>query len=134
MEIDLNKLSTKEVFELINALNKRFIAVSGWGFIKDSIITDFDESSYFIESGYSVDHDLIEEFFKEFDYEVEDGFYEFKFLLSYSPAQVGCYPPPNIECHAYYDYVDSIIELKATVEEYKTVIEIDNNHLKELPF
>jgi len=73
MEIDLNKLSTKEVFELIEKLNNRFTAIKGWGLIKDKIIEDFDECSYLIESGVSVDNELIEEFFNEFEYDVEDG-------------------------------------------------------------
>ena len=118
MKIDLDKLSTAEVFELIDNVNKRFTAIKGWGLIKDKTIEDFDEYSYLIESGVSVDNELIEEFFNDFEYEVEDGFYEFRFLLSYSSAQIGNYPPPNIECPAYYDYHDSIFKLEVSIEEY----------------
>lgn len=132
MEIDLNRLSTAEVFELIDKVNKRFTAIKGWGLIKDNSIEDFDECSYVVESGISVDNELIEEFFNEFEYEVEDGFYEFRFLLSYSSAQIGNYPPPNIECQAYYDYHDSIFDLKASIEEYnKGII---NEPITDYPF
>jgi len=118
MKIDLNKLSTSEIFELIKNLNSRFTAIKGWGLIKDKSIESFDECSYVIECGAVVDNELIEEFFNEFEYDVEDGFYEFRFLLSYSSAQIGNYPPPNIECPAYYDYHDSIFDLKVNIEDY----------------
>jgi hypothetical protein len=118
MEIDLNKLSTKEVFELIDKVNNHFTSIKGWGLIKNNLIEDFDESSYLVESGLQVDEELIQEFFNEFEYNVEDGFYEFRFLLSYSSAQIGNYPPPNIECQAYYDYYDSIFDLKVSLEDY----------------
>ena len=118
MEIDLSKLSTAEIFDLIEKLNKRFTAIKGWGLIKDKSIEEFNEGSYVVESGAVIDDELIEDFFNEFEYEVEDGFYEFRFLLSYSSAQIGKYPPPNIECPAYYDYHDSIFKLEASIEEY----------------
>lgn len=118
MEIDLSKLSTAEIFELIKKLNSRFTAIKGWGLIKDKSIEDFNECSYVVECGSVIDNELIEEFFNEFEYEVEDGFYEFRFLLSYSSAQIGNYPPPNIECPAYYDYHDSIFKLEVSIEEY----------------
>jgi hypothetical protein len=132
MEIDLDKLSTKQVFELIEKVNKRFTAIKGWGLIKDNLIEGFDECSYVVESGVSVDNELIEDFFSEFECEVEDGFYEFRFLLSYSSAQIGNYPPPNIECQAYYDYQDSIFDLKLTIDEYNEGIKEDI--VTDMPF
>lgn len=117
-DIDINKLSTKEIFNLIEKLNKTYTVVKGWGLIKDNSIESFDETSYIIECGNGEDCELIEDFFNDFEYELEDGFYEFRFLISYSPAQIGNYPPPNVECEAYYDYCDSIFEMKATIEEY----------------
>lgn len=122
MELDLNKLSTVEVFNLIDNINNRFTAIKGWGLIKNNSIEEFDESSYIVESGLNVDNELLEYFFSEFEFDVDDGFYEFRFLLSYSPPQIGNYPPPNIECQAYYDYHDSIFDLKVSIEDYNNRI------------
>lgn len=130
MEIDNLKIGA--VFNLIDEINKRYTAVIGWGIIENKSLKDFDDSSYIIKTSGGEDGDLIEEFFSEFYFDMEDGFYEFKFLLRYSKPQIGDYPPPNIEIHAYYDFIDATFEKKATVEEYKNTF-VDNND-EELPW
>lgn len=131
MEID--KLKIDEVFNLLEQINIRYTAVLGWGVIENNSLKDFDEGSFIVKTSGGENGDLIEEFFKEFEFDLQDGYYEFKFLLSYSKAQIGDYPPPNIEVPAYYDYIDATFEKKASIEEYKNAFTDDSGD-EELPW
>lgn len=129
----IDNLKIDEVFNLIDEVNKRYTAVFGWGVIINNKLLGFAEDSYILKTSGTEDYDLIESFFKDFEFDLLDGFYEFKFLLSYSKAQIGDYPPPNIEIPAYYDYVDAIFEKKASIEEYNNSLNGDCDD-KELPW
>lgn len=131
--MDLDNLKVDEVFNLLDEINKRYTAVFGWGLIENNSLKDFDEASFIVKTGGDENSDLIEEFFNEFEFDLEDGYYEFKFLLSYSRAQIGDYTPPNIEVPAYYDLIDATFEKKATIEEYKNAFAADNGD-EELPW
>ena len=39
---------------------------------------------------------------KDYPY-LKNGHYLLEALLTFSPAQIGDYPPPNVECVAYYN-------------------------------
>lgn len=124
--MNLDNLKVDEVFNLLDEINKRYTAVFGWGLIKKNSLINFDDGSFIVQTAGGENSDLIEEFFNEFEFNLEDGYYEFKFLLSYSKPQIGDYPPPNIEVPAYYDYIDASFEKKASIEEYEKAFESDN--------
>lgn len=115
---DINNLSPSEIFKLVDYLNKNYTIISGWGIIKNGILDYFGEDSFILETSNYGSEELIIDCFKENEFEVEDGFYEFKAMLNYSPAQVGNYPPPNVEISAYYTVEYLEINKKATIEEY----------------
>lgn len=132
--MELNNLKVDEVFNLLDEINKRYTAVFGWGLIETNKLVNFDDSSFIIKTSEADDHDLIEKFLNDFDFDLQDGYYEFKFLLSYSEAQIGDYPPPNIEVPAYYDYIDSTFEKKASIEDYNTAFNMDSDFNEDLPW
>jgi hypothetical protein len=120
----LNKMDYKEIFDQLNKLTKGFILVRGiCDLIKNNegkyIFEKFDDYTIYESTG-NYDEDLMAE---RFDHETEfediecEGFYKFTALLSYSPAQIGNYPPPNIELPAYYDLYYIEFELKFRKEE-----------------
>ena len=111
--MNLYNLKIDEIFNFIDEINKRYTAVFGWGLIINNELKDFAEDSYILKTSGNEDYNLIEEFFKNFGFDLQDGYYEFKFILSYSKPQIGDYPPPNIEVPAYYDYIDSSFEKKS---------------------
>lgn len=132
--MELDNLKVDEVFNLLEEINKRYTAVFGWGLIENNKLINFDDSSFIIKTSGAEDYDLIEDFLNDFEFDLEDGYYEFKFILSYSKAQIGDYPPPNIEVPAYYDFIDAKFEKKASIEDYNTAFNMDTDFNEDLPW
>jgi len=80
---------------------EKFIKITVWGENWCDDICDITDSY-----GYSLDTLIdIREQFRESDYDLSK-YYESDVTLkmTYSEAQVGNYPPPNIEVPAYWDW------------------------------
>jgi hypothetical protein len=123
----------KEIFDQINSLTKRFIVVRGTcDLVKTDnnkyVLKEFDDCTIYESTG-NFDQDLMgESFTEEAEFEVEcEGFYKFAALLTYSEAQIGNYPPPNVEVPAYYclEHIEFILEM--SIEEQERLPEIESS-------
>lgn len=114
-DFDIKDFSIKNIFSLLRQINNNYVIVTGWGLIIDGMMKDFDECSYFFETGKHNDYELVEELFKNEEFELEDGFYEFTANLIYHNEQRGEYG--RIETPSYYDIDNIEIVKKASVEE-----------------
>jgi len=98
----------KEQFDFLKEFCKKYTYLVGWGLFElddneKYILRGFDGDNHIVLAGLD-NESLIIEAFNEGEYEwrvTEPGFYEFHAILSYSPAQIGDYPPPNIEVAEY---------------------------------
>ena len=104
----------EETFNQFKELNNKYLLISIPVEIEKqnenyfSIISDILEE--YISSTDFFDFDLIKDcFLEENEYLIKDypylknGHYLLEALLTFSPAQIGDYPPPNVECVAYYN-------------------------------
>lgn len=123
----------KEKFDLINSLTKSFIVVRGiCDLVKTNndkyVFKEFDDCTIYESTG-NFDEDLMaESFTEEAEFEAEcEGFYKFAALLTYSEAQIGYYPPPNVEVPAYYCLEHIEFELEMSKEEQEQLPEIESS-------
>ena len=104
----------EEIFNQFKEFNNKYLLISMPVEIEKqnenyfSIISDILEE--YISSTDFFDFDLIKDcFLEENEYLIKDypylknGYYLLEALLTFSPSQIGDYPPPNIECAAYYN-------------------------------
>lgn len=103
----------KEIFDTLKSLTKNYCLVKGCGKIIKTdagfVLKDFTDESYVSIAGLFAEDLIKQAFTEEFECDVEkEGVYEFTALLNYSAAQIGDYPPPNIECQEYMtvDYIE----------------------------
>jgi hypothetical protein len=116
-------MSYKEIYDQLTSLCNKYCLISGQADIREIEKGRFEfatieEHDYLIVAG-CFPNDLIQKSFIDFECEVgSSGPYEFRALLSYEPAQIGNYPPPNVE-----------VETHMMIEhiEYKKVIFSDEN-------
>lgn len=101
-------MTVKETFDLLMELSLKNILITGYCqfFERDGkfVIGDFDYINFHVRAG-GCSEDLIIDCFLEDDQEWpqidKEGCWSFEALLNYSPAQIGEYPPPNIEIPEY---------------------------------
>ena len=104
----------EEIFNEFKELNNKYLLISIPVEMEKqnenyfSIISNIYEE--YISSTDFFDFDLIKDcFLEENEYLIKDypylknGIYLLEALLTLSPAQIGDYPPPNVECVAYYN-------------------------------
>ena len=96
----------KEKFEFIKNFCDNYSYLMGWGLIEKQedgryAFVGFDGDSYIVWAGRHDEELIIQEFTERENEVTEDGFYEFRALLILSKAQIGDYPPPNIEMPEY---------------------------------
>lgn len=123
----------KEIFNQLNSLTKKYVLVRGiCDLVKNDegkyIFEKFDDCTIYESTG-NYDEDLMaERFDKETEFEGMEceGFYKFAALLSYSPAQIGDYPPPNIEVPAYYDLEHIEFELEMSKEDIEQMPKLED--------
>lgn len=103
----------KEIFDTLKSLTKNYCLIKGWcEIIKTDagfVLKDFTDENYVSIAGLFADDLIMQAFTEEFECDVEkEGIYKFTALLNYSAAQIGDYPPPNIECQEYMtvDYIE----------------------------
>lgn len=115
----------KALFSQLKKLTESYVLIKGSCALKDdgrgkySINSPSDYMIY--ESSGNFNEELMEESLivdMEFDVECE-GHYDFEALVSFSSAQIGNYPPPNVEVPAYY-YVEHIeLRYVTQIDEYE---------------
>jgi hypothetical protein len=98
-------MSYKDVYDQLTELCKKYCLISGQAdIIRVNDRLEFGPISphdYVVVAGCFPD-DLIHSSFVDFECIVDGpGIYDFRALLSYSPAQIGNYPPPNVEVDRY---------------------------------
>ena len=106
--------TSEEIFNQFKELNNKYLLISIPVKMEKqnenyfSIISDIHEE--YISSTDFFDFDLIKDcFLEENEYLIKDypylknGHCLLEALLTLSPAQIGDYPPPNVECVAYYN-------------------------------
>lgn len=128
-------MNYKELFDKIKRITTGQVLIKGFG----TIVKDedgkfvFDEFSCdnIYESTGNFDEDLMRERFdSDHNFEVEcDGEYRFEALFSYSEAQIGDYPPPNVEVPAYYDLLHIEFHLEISKDELEKISneDVDTN-------
>lgn len=120
-------MNYKELFDKIKRITTGQVLVKGFGtIVKDEygkFVFDKFSCDDIYESTGNFDEELMaERFSDEFDFDVEcEGDYMFEALFSYSEAQIGCYPPPNIEVPAYYDLLHIEFHLEISKEELEKI-------------
>lgn len=101
-------MTTLEIFNTLRLLYEKYSYIKAWGLIEEQEngifkLVEFNQDSYILCSGKD-DSELIIQAFNEYECQVsQPGMYEFEALISYTEAQVGNYPPPNIEVPAYVE-------------------------------
>lgn len=121
----------KKIFDQINTLTKKYVLVRGiCDLVKNDdgkyVFEKFDDCTIYESTGNYDDELMAESFTEEAEFEVEcEGFYKFAALMSYSPAQIGNYPPPNVEVPAYYDLDHIEFELEISKDEYEKLPKIE---------
>lgn len=98
-------MTIQEVFALLKDLSQKYCLIEGGGeIVKSSDGTyHFDRSNFGFSIGCGfMDEDLTLQAIDEYECQVQEGgHYDFVALLSYCPAQIGNYPPPNVEVPEY---------------------------------
>jgi hypothetical protein len=122
---------TKEIFDTMDKLTEQYCFVRFFADIhKDEdgqmkFKGDVYENIYMMAG--MMDEDLLNEAFHEFEPEVEqEGSYTIKALLYYSKAQIGNYPPPNIEVppHCEIQHIEFKLECtKVVTDEFSRIFE-----------
>jgi hypothetical protein len=108
-------MTNKEIFDQYKALRDKYIWVSGelhfsmrerslW--LDDTIIfegPDTDETKESIAEALANGADPSVGYSGEYGEIDQAGVYSFDALTIFVPAQIGNYPPPNIEAHSYLE-------------------------------
>ena len=126
-------MDTKEIFDQLNTLTEKYLLIRGMCEMvlnEDGkyIFKDFDDSIIYDSTGSYDEELLAETFSEESEFEVEcEGHYRFVAMVHYSPAQVGNYPPPNIEVPAHYELQHIEFELEISKEDYERMLNLKIN-------
>ena len=132
----MKKLKTKQIFDEINKLTQKYLLLRGMCKIvlnnEDKYTFKDIDDSIIYESTGNFDSELVLETLKEesgFDVECP-GYYKFSAMLYYNCAQVGSYPPPNVEIPAHYELMHIEFDLQIDLEDYeKQAASIINTNL-----
>ncbi len=113
----------KNIFDQLNSLTEKYILVRGiCDLVKNDdgkyVFEKFDDCTIYESTGNYDDELMAESFTEEAEFDAGcEGFYRFTALMSYCPAQIGNYPPPNIEMPAYYNLEHIEFELEISKED-----------------
>lgn len=116
-------MNYKKLFDKIKRITTGQVLVKGFGTIikneDGKFVFDKFSCDNIYESTGNFNEDLMcERFDDDHDFDVKcEGEYRFEALFSYSAAQVGHYPPPNVEVPAYYDLLHIEFHLEISKEE-----------------
>lgn len=124
-------MDTKEIFDQIKSLTSKYLLIKGiceMTLNEDGkyVLNYFDDSVIYESTGNYNEELLAETFSEEEGFNVEcEGHYKFIAMLHYSSAQVGDYPPPNIEVPAHYELQHIEFELEISKEDYEQMPNIN---------
>jgi hypothetical protein len=123
-EFDIKDLTIQNIFSLLKQINNQYLIITGWGLVVDGMIENFDECSYYYETGKLNDDELVEELFKNEVFDIEDGFYEFTANLIFNKRQTDEYG--RVEIPDYYEIDNIEFIKKCTIQEYNESKDITN--------
>lgn len=125
MNIELNKLSTKEHFDLIKKINERYEHIVIIGLIINRQIFDLSGSYFPIGLG-GFNDELVNECLSNIDFNLKDGYYEINMVLQYQEKQTGEYG--RVEIPSYYEFFEDFEVVSFTsIEDFeKQKIESEN--------
>lgn len=112
-------MSYKKIFDEFNEFTESYLIVRGMcDLVKmengNYRFSEFNDDCIYEATG-NYDEDLIRESFNYYDdLKIEcEGLYKFQALLTHEKAQIGDYPPPNIELPEHYciDYIEFELEI-----------------------
>ena len=117
MNIELNKLSTKEHFDLIKKLNERYEHIVFIGLIKSGEIFDLKDGYFPIGVG-GFNDELVNECLGSLEFNLQDGYYEINFVLQYQEQQRGEYG--RVELPSYYEVFEDFEVVSFTsIEDFE---------------
>jgi hypothetical protein len=99
-------MHTSIIFSTLKELSQKYCLVHGMAAIirteDGSLAFDKNDLENIYQHVGCFEEQEIRKAFEEYEcHEMEPGEYEFTALLSYTPAQIGNYPPPNVEADEY---------------------------------
>lgn len=117
MNIELNKLSTKEHFELIKKINERYEHIVFIGLIKNGEIFDLSDGYFSVGFG-GFDTESINECLGNIEFDLQDGYYEINIVLQHQKEQRGEYG--RIEIPSYYEIFEDFEVISFTsIEDFE---------------